>query len=113
MKAHGGKGGSGRWQPEFQALGGFFSAYLHQDFAAEYGSAAAAAAAFRKDAQPEEILAVIEEWQTWRAGLGNSSPHEAAAAIRKLGGAWQPETLGELDDLGRALRAGRSAKPSG
>jgi|SRR6516162_9372358 len=108
-------GGSDRRlpEPEWKALGAFFSAYLHQDFSDEYGSAAAAAAAFRMDAAPEELLATVEEWRAWRAGLGDLAPAAAAAAIRKLGGAWQPGSLAELDEVERALGAGRSGKPSG
>jgi hypothetical protein len=113
MKAEDGRGHRRQPERDFKALGGFFSAYLHQDFLDEYGSVAAAAAAFSMDAEPQEVQESLEEWTTWRAGLGDVSPQEAAAAIRKLGGAWQPGTLAELDDLGRALGAGRSGKPSG
>jgi hypothetical protein len=94
----------------FPALRGFFSAYLHQDFRDEYGSAAAAAAAFSNDAEPSEVAAVDREWKTWRAQLGKFSPAGAAAAIRKLGGAWQPLTPGDLDQLERALASGNSQK---
>jgi len=112
MKRTSGKDASRKSEPEFAALGGFFSAYLHQDFRDEYGSAVAAAAAFSNDAEPQQIRAVVEEWKTWRAQLVNSSPAEAAAAIRALGGAWQPETLAGLDELGRALEAGKSRRKS-
>jgi len=97
---------------DFAALAGFFSAYLHQDFRDEYGSAAAAAAAFSNDAEPQEVAQVNQEWKTWRAQLGKFMPEQAAAAIRKLGGAWQPLTPGDLDELGRVLKSGNSPKPA-
>ena len=39
---------------EFPELHRVFSGYLHEDFAAEYGNAAAALRAFREDASPAE-----------------------------------------------------------
>jgi len=89
--------------PDFPALRDFFSAYLHQDFRDEYGSAPGAARAFCGDAQPEEFAAVCSEWVAWRKGLGNSSPEDIAAAVRRLGGTWQPQSSSDLDALERAL----------
>ena len=90
-------------EPAFMGLRDFFSGYLHQDFRDEYGSAVAAALAFCKDARPDELTAVRKEWNVWRTRLDTAAPDAAATAIRKLGGAWQPHNLAELDDLGRVL----------
>ena len=85
------------------ALRDFFSGYLHQDFREEYGSAAAAAAAFCSDAEPADLAVVRREWTAWRTRLREAGPDTAAVEIRKLGGAWQPQTLAELDAVERAL----------
>ena len=81
----------------------FFSGYLHQDFRDEHGSAVAAAVAFCKDAQPDELAAVRKEWNLWRKRLDAAAPDAMATAIRELGGAWQPQNLADLEAVGRAL----------
>ena len=88
---------------EFPALREFFPGYLHQDFREEYGSAAGAAKAFRKDASDAEIEAVQREWRRWRAGLKNSPADEIAKALRQLGSSWQPENPKEMDSLEKAI----------
>ena len=88
---------------KFPALREFFSGYLHQDFRDEYGSAAGAAEAFRKDASEAEIQAVRKEWKTWREELLKSSGDEIAAATRQLGAAWRPQNVADLDKVEKAL----------
>src|SRR5260370_15680865 len=97
------KRGAGKSVPDFPALRDFFSGYLHQDFQDEYGSAAGAAKAFRNDASETEIEAVRREWNAWRAGLGKASADKIAQVARKLGAAWRPQTLEELDYVETAL----------
>jgi hypothetical protein len=92
---------------EFAALREFFSAYLHEDFRDEYGSAAGAAAAFCEDVEKQEIAAVYGDWKVWRKQLGAVAPEKAASAIRKLGGAWRPQDLNDLDQVGAVLEAGQ------
>jgi hypothetical protein len=88
----------------FSALREFFSAYLHQDFRDEYGSAAGAARAFRTDARAEELDIVVREWKLWRASLVKSSLGQMQDAVRELGGAWRPEAVDDIDRVGDALR---------
>jgi CdiI immunity protein len=95
--------------PEFPALRDFLSGYLHQDFQDEYGSAVEAAKAFCGDASDWEIVAVRNEWNTWRIKLGNAPLTEIAGSLRALGAAWQPDRIEALDQLGLAL--GKPRKP--
>jgi hypothetical protein len=88
---------------EFPALRAFLAAYLHQDFQDEYGSAAAAAKAFCADANDAECSAVRGEWKIWRTSVEQSSLDEIAQSLRHLGAAWQPESLQDLDGVGKAL----------
>jgi len=89
--------------PEFPGLREFCSGYLHQDFRDEYGSAAGAAKAFRKDSSEAQIKAVQNEWKSWRAGLKNSSADEVAKALRQLGSSWQPHNSNDMDLLEEAI----------
>lgn len=103
MKGGRKKSAPARHEPAFMALRDFFSGYLHQDFRDEYGSAVAAAEAFRNDAQSDELAAVRKEWNAWREQLHATAPDAGATAIRELGGAWQPQSLADLDAVGKAL----------
>lgn len=89
---------------DYPALRDFFPAYLHQDFAEEYGSATNAVKGFLADASGDEILQVKEEWNAFRSALRGRSLPEIQAAITKLGSAWlpeNPEQLKEWDELFR------------
>jgi hypothetical protein len=99
---------SGKGVPEFPALREFFSGYLHQDFRDEYGSAAAAVEAFRRDASGTEIEAVRHEWKAWREKLGKTPVSEIAQAARKFGASWQPQGEDDLDAVETALTAKES-----
>jgi hypothetical protein len=88
---------------DFAALREFFSAYLHEDFNDEYGSAAVAARAFVQDAGSEELATTQSQWQQWRDQSRGKQIPEIQADIRKLGAAWLPETSEELDRVGAAL----------
>jgi hypothetical protein len=88
---------------DYPALLEFVPAYLHQDFGEEYGSAAAAVAAFLADASGDEILQVKEEWQRLHQVLGHRSLGEWQAALRQLGGAWQPQSMQEVQSVSEIL----------
>jgi len=90
----------------FVALRAFFSGYLHQDFRDEYESAGAAASAFCREAAPDQLATVLREWSQWRKLLASASSEEIAVAIRRLGGAWQPASSADLDQIEQRL-AGR------
>ena len=88
---------------DFPALREFFPAYLHQDFAEEYGSADAAVRGFLADASGDEILSVKEEWKLFRAAFRGRPLGEIQAALEKLGSAWSPENEAQLDRLDEIL----------
>jgi hypothetical protein len=81
----------------------FFSAYLHEDFQDEYGSAASAARAFCSDANVEEVKQTREEWVKLRKSLANRAIPELQEALRRLGGAWRPQGEDELRDVDAAF----------
>ena len=88
---------------DFPALRQFFSGYLHQDFADEYGSALDAAKTFRREAGKSELAAIKKEWKSWRAELKNLSADSLASELRKLGAAWAPSNSQALDEVGQIL----------
>ena len=88
---------------DYPALLEFVSAYLHQDFGKEYGSAADAVRAFLADASGDEILQVKDEWQRLHQVLGDRSLGEWQVALRQLGGAWQPQSVQEVQSVSEVI----------
>jgi hypothetical protein len=91
---------------DFPALRQFFSGYLHQDFADEYGSALDAAKAYRREAGKSDLATIRKEWKNWRAERKNLSADGLASELRKLGAAWAPLNLATLDEVGQILEQG-------
>jgi hypothetical protein len=88
---------------DFPSLREFFSAYLHQDFGEEYGSAAGAVKGFLADASGDEILQVKEEWKRFRADYRGRSLTDTQAALGQLGSTWLPENEAELAGVDEIL----------
>ena len=92
----------------FPALTEFLRGYLHEDFAAEHGTAAAAAAVFCRDASPAERALLAGEIATLVAIA-------AALPVRRLrrfvtgdlGSAWEPGSLDEFADMLAVIRQAR------
>lgn len=82
----------------YPALREFLPAYLHEDFADEYSSAAGALRGFLSDASGDEILQVKEEWSKFRATFRDRPFLEIQEAIGRLGSAWRPEKEEELKE---------------
>ena len=92
---------------QYPRLREFFSAYLHEDFQDEYGSAAGAATAFCVDASVEEVRETREEWTKLRTSLAGRPISELREALQKLGGAWRPRDENELRGMDDAFAAKR------
>jgi contact-dependent growth inhibition (CDI) system CdiI-like immunity protein len=88
---------------DYPTLGEFFSAYLHQDFRNEYGSATKAAKHYLVDASPDEGQALRDEWQKLREKLAGQPLPVIQAAVRKLGAAWLPDSEAALKQIDAAL----------
>ncbi len=89
----------------FPALRRFVRGYLHEDLAAEHGTAEAAARAFRADASPSERAEVVREWNALRAAVEPGGLVALREALAALGAAWRPRSLAEADRFGSALGA--------
>ncbi len=97
---------------EFPCLREFFSGYLHEDFADEYGSPAGAARAFFGDASLEEAATTREEWTKLREILAGLALPEVHGVLHKLGAAWQPVDAEELKALDTAFARKTPQRPS-
>ena len=89
---------------DYPTLSEFFSAYLHQDFRNEYGSATKAAKHFIADAEPDQAQSLRNEWQDLRAKLNGQPLPVIQAAVRKLGAAWLPDSEAALKQIDAALK---------
>jgi hypothetical protein len=89
---------------DFPTLHEFFAAYLHQDFRNEYGSATKAARQYVKDAAPEQVQSLHDDWQRFREKLAGQPLATVQAAIRKLGAAWLPDSEAAFTQLDAALK---------
>ncbi|NLN11494.1 MAG: hypothetical protein GX178_07785 [Acidobacteria bacterium] len=79
--------------------------YLHEDHAREYGSAAAAAWAFCRDAEFDELADATRGWELLEL-LGRERGCAAAARllVERFGSGWQPQAPGDLERVGAELR---------
>ena len=84
---------------DYPALREMLPAYLHQDFADEYGSAAAAIKGFLQEASGDEIVQVKEDWVRFRKALAGRPLKELQSAVGRLGSAWIPENEADLKRL--------------
>jgi hypothetical protein len=96
---------SNHFDPEnYPALMEFLPAYLHEDFAAEYGSSADAFAAIISDANGDQIRNVKEEWLALRQVFSGRPLADIHSGLAQLGAAWQPQSEQELQAVDEILR---------
>lgn len=80
----------------------FLRAYLHEDWPDEYGSVSEAVEQFWQDTGTASIAHVAEEWNR----LQKTAGHKISATVdmlSRLGGAWNPTSQKDLDEIGMAL----------
>ena len=84
----------------FPAFAAFVRGYLHEDFAEVHGSVSAAAEAFCADANPVERQALAQELSKLVTITADRPLSEFQRFVqRELGGAWNPDSQTELEDL--------------
>ena len=90
---------------EYAALANFLRGYLHQDAAVEYGSPAAAARGFRRDADEREAAVVHAEIDRLLHSTRHLPFSELARILEHdLGSAWRFQTREELTQVRDALK---------
>ena len=88
-----------RRAPGFPALERVFSGYLHEDYAAEYGTAEAALRAFHDDASPEEWRKFQREAKRLAGLVGDRRFDDVQKLIARLGSRWTPPSRDALMTL--------------
>jgi len=91
-------------EKEYAALSNFLRGYLHQYAAVEYGSAAAAARQFRKDADERETAIVHSELDRLLAETANRPISELLGALERLGSRWHFQRREQVEQLRNALK---------
>ena len=94
----------------FPELERMFSGYLHEDFAAEYGSPEAALRAFHGDASPAEWRRFQREAQRLAVLADERDFDDIRKMIERLGSHWTPPSRDALIAL---LKNARRLKRSG
>jgi CdiI immunity protein len=84
---------------EFPELERVFSGYLHEDFAAQYGTPEAALRAFRDDASPAEWRRFQREVKRFIALAADSGFDHAGRLLQQLGSRWTPSSRAALIGL--------------
>ena len=90
----------------FPALRALLRGYLHEDYAAEHGSAEGAVRAFCKEASPREVEKLAEEWRRLSVNTASWTVADIGSLLTKdFGGAWMPESRQELTRLFQVIRS--------
>ena len=81
---------------EFPELERVFSGYLHEDFAAQYGSPEAALRAFRDDASPAEWRRFQREAHRLARLTTERDFDQVCHLLQQLGSRWVPPSIDAL-----------------
>ncbi len=98
---------------DYPALAAFLDGYLHQDFRQVHGGALLAAAAFARDAGPDELASVCGELAALQRALTGQPLAVWRSAVSAIGGAWRPSSSGEVGRLLEALEEARDVGHAG
>jgi hypothetical protein len=82
--------------PELQRV---FEGYLHEDFVAEYGSAAAAIDAFRNDASAAEARVFTDEARRFLIATRGLDFAKVQHLLTRVGSRWIPGSREELETV--------------
>jgi hypothetical protein len=91
--------------PAYPALRELFRGAFHEDWPDVHGSAAGAVDDFLRGRNPEELQELAREATRALAELGDSR-RASEKLLRKIGGAFEPESPAELRPLLERLAAG-------
>lgn len=83
----------------FPELRRVFEGYLHEDFVAEHGSAAAAIEAFRADASAAEARAFRDEARRFLVVTRSLDFAQVQQFVTRVGSRWIPESREELETV--------------
>ena len=92
-----GRGKAAAARAKFPAIEAFTAGYLNQDVHAIYGGPLGAADAFRADASPAELRALLDEWRAFHAALPRGASADRLARFQHAFGAgWAPSRFSQV-----------------
>jgi contact-dependent growth inhibition (CDI) system CdiI-like immunity protein len=92
-----GRGRAAAARTKFPAIEAFTAGYLNQDVHPIYGGPLGAADAFRADASPAELRALLDEWTAFRAALPRGASVDRLARFQHAFGAgWAPSRFSQV-----------------
>src|SRR5262245_3911061 len=94
----------------FPALQQFFTGYLHEDFAREYGTPEGALRAFEADATDAERQRLRTEAKRLQAAIDSQSLSETRALLAGLGARWSPRSTAAVTKLLSAAAGDRAKR---
>jgi hypothetical protein len=101
-----GRGKAAITRAKFPAIEAFAAGYLNQDVHAIYGGPLGAADAFRADASPAELRALLDEWGAFRASLPRGASADRLARFQHAFEAgWAPSRFSQVASVFARLAA--------
>ena len=100
------------FRPEdFPHLRDLLRGYFHEDWNQEYGSPREAVEQFCQDSGSAAAAKLADEWQHFQRVSGGKLDR-ATERLGKLGGAWNPTSQDDFDEIGKVLTRyrGRSGR---
>jgi hypothetical protein len=92
-----------KFEPEdFSHLREFLRGYLHEDWPDEYASVGEAVEQFWTHTGTTSIARVADEWEKFQQIAGGQL-ETTLELLGQLGGAWNPTSQADLDQMGEAL----------
>jgi hypothetical protein len=92
----------------FPAIGAFCDAYLNQDVHDVYGGPMAAAEAFLRDAGPDDVRALRQEWRAFSAALPRGASVDRLARFQHAFAAgWAPSRFSQVAAVFTRLSASK------
>ena len=87
---------------DFPVLRDFLRGYFHQDWNDDYGSAREAVEQYCRDAGKVSAAKLAAEWEQFNR-ISTGKVDTAVELLGRLGGAWNPTSQDELDEISQTL----------
>jgi contact-dependent growth inhibition (CDI) system CdiI-like immunity protein len=87
---------------DYSDLREFLRGYLHEDWPDEYGSVGEAVEKFWLDTGTASVARVAQQWQALQQ-ISGGKLRKTMELLDQLGGAWNPSSQKDLEEMGEAL----------
>ena len=87
---------------DYSLLREFLRGYLHEDWPEEYGSVSEAVERFWLDTGTASVERLAQQWQALQR-ISGGKLSKTMELLGQLGGAWNPSSQKDLEEMGEAL----------